>query len=106
MTGYLHLSGFERVIIVDACDKEHSTSEVAMKFEFLYMTISRVYREYQTSGKVSNLQHRCGKKKTLKERDHGLLMKILKRDGYATLPEFQCWGISKRKHANFSKYHH
>ena len=66
MAGYRDLSEFERGVIVGARETGHSISEVAMKFGFSRMTISRVYRE---SGKKLNLRHRCGRKKIMQERD-------------------------------------
>ncbi|GBN14260.1 hypothetical protein AVEN_174905-1 [Araneus ventricosus] len=65
----------------------HSISEVAMKFGFSRTTISRVYREYRESGRTSNLQHRCGQKKSMQERDRRRLTRIIKRDRRATLPQ-------------------
>ncbi|GFW81443.1 uncharacterized protein TNCV_377911 [Trichonephila clavipes] len=49
--GYYDLSEFERGVIVGAREMRHSISEVSMKFGFSLTTISRVYREYQESGK-------------------------------------------------------
>ncbi|GBM09876.1 hypothetical protein AVEN_241204-1 [Araneus ventricosus] len=65
MACFQDLSDFERGVIVGAREMGHSISEVAMKFEFLGTTISRVYREYRVSGKTSNFRHRCGQKKDL-----------------------------------------
>ncbi len=56
MAGYQDFRDFEREVIVSAGEMGHIISEVAMKFEFLRTTISRVNREYQVSGKVSNLR--------------------------------------------------
>ncbi|GBM00351.1 hypothetical protein AVEN_179174-1 [Araneus ventricosus] len=71
MAGYQDLSDFEHGVITGAREMGHSISEVAMKFGFSRTTISRVYLEYQVSGKTSNFRHRCGRKKTLKEMGHG-----------------------------------
>ncbi|GFW21922.1 uncharacterized protein TNCV_4822051 [Trichonephila clavipes] len=87
MAGYQAVSEFERVIIVRAREMGLRISEVAMKFGFSRMTISRVYREYRESGKTSHLQHRCGRKKIMQERDQQRLTRILKRDSHATLPQ-------------------
>lgn len=87
MAGYHDLSDFERGVIVGAREMGHSISEVAMKFGFPRTTISRVYREYQVSGKTSNLRMRCGRKKTLTERDHRRLKRIVTRARRATLPQ-------------------
>ncbi|GBM80330.1 hypothetical protein AVEN_132895-1 [Araneus ventricosus] len=81
MAGYHDLSNFERGVIVGVRDK------VAMEFGFSRTTISRVYREYRLSGKTLNLRHRCGRKKTLKERDHRRQTRILKRDKRAILSQ-------------------
>ncbi|GBL90990.1 hypothetical protein AVEN_184386-1 [Araneus ventricosus] len=70
MAGYQDLSDFERSVIVGAREMRHIISEIAMKFGFARTTISEVYREYGVSGKTSNVRHRCGWKKTLKELDH------------------------------------
>ncbi|GFS85893.1 probable G-protein coupled receptor CG31760 [Trichonephila clavipes] len=40
-----------------------------MKFRFSRTTFLRVYRKYRESGKISNLRHRCGRKKMMQERD-------------------------------------
>ncbi|GBN05376.1 hypothetical protein AVEN_142318-1 [Araneus ventricosus] len=64
-----------------------SISEVAMKFRFSRTTISRVYSEYQESGKTSNLRRRCGRKKIMQKRDQRRLTKIIKRDRRATLQQ-------------------
>ncbi|GBL86768.1 hypothetical protein AVEN_96009-1 [Araneus ventricosus] len=85
MTGYQDLSEFERVVIVGAREMGHSISEVAMKFRFSRTTISRVYREYQESGKTSILRHLCGRIKIMQERDQRRLTRIIKRDRRATL---------------------
>ncbi|GFT52792.1 HTH_Tnp_Tc3_2 domain-containing protein [Trichonephila clavipes] len=66
---------------------EHSISEVAMKFRPSRTTISRVYREYQESGKTSNLRHHCRRKNTMQKQDNGRLTRIIKRDRRATLPQ-------------------
>ncbi|GBN94237.1 hypothetical protein AVEN_226812-1 [Araneus ventricosus] len=87
MTGYQDLSDFERGVIVRKREMGHSISEVAMEFVFLCTAISRVYHEYQVSGRTSNLQLWCCRKKTLKERDHRRLARILKRRRRATLPQ-------------------
>ncbi|GBM02994.1 hypothetical protein AVEN_14509-1 [Araneus ventricosus] len=54
-------------VIVDAREMGHSISEVAMKFGFSRITISRVYLEYRVSGKTSNFRHRCGQKKDIEK---------------------------------------
>ncbi|GBN22239.1 hypothetical protein AVEN_119515-1 [Araneus ventricosus] len=87
MAGYQDLSEFERGVTVGAREMGHSISDVAMKFGFSRTTISRVYREYRESGKTSNLRHRCGRKKIMQERDQRRLMRIIKRDRRATLPQ-------------------
>ncbi|GBL84127.1 hypothetical protein AVEN_118545-1 [Araneus ventricosus] len=88
MTGYQDLNEFERGVIVGAREMGHSISEVAMKFGFSRTTISRVYREYQESGKTSNLRHRCGRKKIMQKRDQRRLTRIIKHDRRATsLPQ-------------------
>ena len=87
MAGYQDLSDFQRGLIVGAREMGYIISEVAMKFGFLRTTISRVYREYQVSGKTSNLRQRCGRKKTLTERDHRRLKRIVTRDRRSTLPQ-------------------
>ena len=87
MAGYHDLSDFERGVIVGAREMGHSISEVAMKFGFSRTTISRVYSEYRKYGKTSNYGHRCGREKTLKERDQRRLSRILKQDRRATLPQ-------------------
>ncbi|GBM91031.1 hypothetical protein AVEN_251289-1, partial [Araneus ventricosus] len=87
MAGYQDLSEFERGVIVGALEMGRSISEVAMKFGFSRTTISRVYREYRESGKTSNLRHRCGRKMIVQERDQRRLMRIIKRDRRATLPQ-------------------
>jgi len=46
-----------------------------------------VYHEYHVSGKTSNLQQRCGQKKTLTERDDRHLKRIVTRDRRSTLPQ-------------------
>ncbi|GFU92667.1 uncharacterized protein TNCV_4795951 [Trichonephila clavipes] len=86
-TGYADLSEFELGVIDGAREKRHSISEVAMKFGFSCTTISRVYHKYREYGETSNLRHRCGRKKIMKERDHRRLTKIIKRDRRATLPQ-------------------
>ncbi|GFU80412.1 uncharacterized protein TNCV_3521841 [Trichonephila clavipes] len=63
----------------------HSISEVAMKFEFSRTAISRVCREYRESDKTSHLQHRCGRKRIMQERDQRRLTRIITRDRHATL---------------------
>ncbi|GFX06086.1 HTH_Tnp_Tc3_2 domain-containing protein [Trichonephila clavipes] len=65
----------------------HRISEVVMKFGFSRTTISRVYREYQESGKTSNLRHHCGRKKIMQEWGQRRLTRIIKRDRRATLPQ-------------------
>ncbi|GFY11139.1 HTH_Tnp_Tc3_2 domain-containing protein [Trichonephila clavipes] len=87
MAGYQDLSEYERDVIVGAREMGHSISEVAMKFGFSRMIISRVYREYRECGKTSNLRHRCGRKKIMKERDQRRPTRIIKRDRRATLPQ-------------------
>lgn len=42
MAGFQDLSDFERGVIIGAREKSFNISEVAMKFEFLRKTISRV----------------------------------------------------------------
>ncbi|GBN13976.1 hypothetical protein AVEN_62033-1 [Araneus ventricosus] len=83
---YQDLSEFERGVIVGVQEMGHSISEVAMKFGFSRTTISRVYNEYRESGKTSNLRHRCGRKRIMKERDQRRLTRIIKRDRRANLP--------------------
>ncbi|GFT29347.1 RNA-dependent RNA polymerase [Trichonephila clavipes] len=63
MTGYQDSSEFEHGVIAGAREMGQTISEVAMKFRFSRTTISRVNREYRESGKISNLRHRCGRKK-------------------------------------------
>ncbi|GFU57564.1 uncharacterized protein TNCV_3637251 [Trichonephila clavipes] len=87
MTGYKDLSEFERGVIIGAREMGHSISEVAMKFEYLRKTISRVYCEYRKSGKTSNLRRRCGRKRIMQERDQRRLMRIIKHERHATLPQ-------------------
>jgi transposase len=87
MAGYHDLSDFERGLVVGAREMGHSISEVEMKFGFSRTTIARVYRDYKESGKTSNLRQMCGRKKTLKERDHRRLSRIVSRDRRATLPQ-------------------
>ncbi|GBM74702.1 hypothetical protein AVEN_274839-1 [Araneus ventricosus] len=87
MTGYQDLSEFERGVIVGKREMGHSISAVAMKFVCLRTTISRVCHEYQVSGKTSNRQLWCCRKKPLKERDHRRLTRILKRHRRGTLPQ-------------------
>ncbi|XP_071041843.1 uncharacterized protein [Parasteatoda tepidariorum] len=87
MPGYTDLSEFERGVIVGAREMGHSISEIAMKFGFSRMTISRIYREYRKSSKTSNLRHICGQKKIMQERDQRRLTRIIKRDRRATLPQ-------------------
>ncbi|GFS56860.1 HTH_Tnp_Tc3_2 domain-containing protein [Trichonephila clavipes] len=65
----------------------HGMSDVVMKFGFSSTTISRVYREYQESGKTSNLRHRCGGKKIMQERVQRRHTKIIKCDRRATHPQ-------------------
>ena len=65
----------------------HSISKVAMKFGFSRNNISLVYSEFRVSGKTSNFRHRCGREKTLKERNQRRLSRILKPDRRATLPQ-------------------
>ncbi|GFT68565.1 HTH_Tnp_Tc3_2 domain-containing protein [Trichonephila clavipes] len=65
----------------------HNISEVAMKSGFSRRAISRVYREYRESGKTSNLQHRCCRKKIMQKLDQRRLTRIIKRDRRATLPQ-------------------
>ncbi|GFX98027.1 HTH_Tnp_Tc3_2 domain-containing protein [Trichonephila clavipes] len=69
MAGYEDLNEFESSVIVGAREMGHIISEVVMKFGFSRITISRVYREYWEFGKLSNLRHRCGRKKIMQERD-------------------------------------
>ncbi|GFS96338.1 HTH_Tnp_Tc3_2 domain-containing protein [Trichonephila clavipes] len=80
MAGYQNLSEFERGVIVSAREMGHSNSEVAVKFGFSRMTISRVYREYRESGKTFHLRYRCGRKKSMQEGDQRRLTIIIKRD--------------------------
>ncbi|GFU37609.1 HTH_Tnp_Tc3_2 domain-containing protein [Trichonephila clavipes] len=83
--GYQNLIEFKCSVLVSARDTGRSIFKVALKFGFLHTTISRVYREYPESGKISNLRHRCGRKKIMQERDQRRLTRCLKRDRYATL---------------------
>ncbi|GFX71596.1 HTH_Tnp_Tc3_2 domain-containing protein [Trichonephila clavipes] len=69
MAGYQDLSEFEHGVIVGAREAGHGISKVVMKSGFSRTTISREYREYRKSGKKSNLQHRCGRKKIMQKRD-------------------------------------
>ncbi|GFU43743.1 uncharacterized protein TNCV_651571 [Trichonephila clavipes] len=41
------------------------------------------------SGKTSNLQHRCGRKKTMQKQDQRRLTRIIKRDICATFRKFR-----------------
>ncbi|GBM91641.1 hypothetical protein AVEN_107749-1 [Araneus ventricosus] len=86
-TGYQDLSEFECGVIVGAREMGHSISEVAMKFGFSRATISRMYREYRESGKISNLRQRCGRKKIMQERGQRRLTRIIKRHRRAPLPQ-------------------
>ncbi|GFV37927.1 transposable element Tcb2 transposase [Trichonephila clavipes] len=86
MADYQDLSEFERGVIVGAREMGHSISEVAMKFGFSLMTISRVYCEYRESGKTSSLRYLCNLKKYMKERDQRRVTRIIKRDRRAILP--------------------
>lgn len=74
----------------------HIVSKAAMQLKFLRTTISRLYRRYQISGKMSNL--RRGRKKTLRDLDSRRLTRIFKRLTRATLPQFACgfknWSIN------------
>ncbi|GFT42122.1 HTH_Tnp_Tc3_2 domain-containing protein [Trichonephila clavipes] len=72
-----------------------------MNFRFSRTTISRVYHEYQESGKTSNLRLRCGLKKNTQERDQRRLTRIIKRGRRATLPQ-----IAADFNANHSTKHH
>ncbi|GFT00845.1 HTH_Tnp_Tc3_2 domain-containing protein [Trichonephila clavipes] len=89
MTGYqdFFLGQFERGVTVGAREMKHSIFEVVMKFRFSRTTISRVYRQYQESGKTSNLRHSCGRKKIMQKRDQRRLTRIMKYDRRATLPQ-------------------
>ncbi|GFW13653.1 HTH_Tnp_Tc3_1 domain-containing protein [Trichonephila clavipes] len=87
MAGYQDLSEFERGVIVGTREMEHSISEVAMNFGFSRTTISQVFREYRESGKISNLRHHYSRKKYMQERDQRQLMRIIKRDRRASLPQ-------------------
>ncbi|GFW37969.1 uncharacterized protein TNCV_4631701 [Trichonephila clavipes] len=58
-----------------------------MKFGFSRTTISRVYREYLESGKISNLLHHCGRKKNMQGWNQRRLTTIIKRDRCVTLPQ-------------------
>ncbi|XP_055932089.1 uncharacterized protein LOC129962367 [Argiope bruennichi] len=87
MSGYQDLSDFQRGLIIGAREMGRSISEATMKFVFSHTTISNVYREYQVSGKTSNLRQRCSRKTTLTERDHRWLKKIVTRDRRSTLPQ-------------------
>ncbi|GFW04875.1 uncharacterized protein TNCV_4881101 [Trichonephila clavipes] len=69
MESYQDLSEFERGVIVGVREMGHSISKVAMKFEFPRMSILKVCRDYQESGKTSNLRHRCPRKNIMQERD-------------------------------------
>ncbi|GFV32116.1 DDE_3 domain-containing protein [Trichonephila clavipes] len=90
MTVYQDLSEFESGVIFGTREMGHSTSEVAMKFRFSRVTISRVYRQYRESGKTSNLRHRCGRKKLytsplLVNNDVGVLRTAHKLPGLTSL---------------------
>ncbi|GFS53924.1 HTH_Tnp_Tc3_2 domain-containing protein [Trichonephila clavipes] len=87
MAGYQDLNEFERGIIVSAREMGHSIFDVPMKFGFSRTAISRVYREYRESSKTSNLRHRSCRKKIMQERDQRQLMRIIKRQRRATLPQ-------------------
>ncbi|GFX40496.1 HTH_Tnp_Tc3_2 domain-containing protein [Trichonephila clavipes] len=87
MADYQDLSEFERGVIVGTREMGHIISEVVMKFGFSRTTISRVYREYRESSKISNLRHQCGRKKIMQERDQRRLTRIIKRDRCAALPQ-------------------
>ncbi|GFX29982.1 uncharacterized protein TNCV_2616941 [Trichonephila clavipes] len=87
MAGYQDLSDFEHGVIVDAREMGHSIAEVVMEFGFSRTTISRVYPEYRESGKTSNLQHHCCRKRIMKERYQRRVMRIIKHDRRATLPD-------------------
>ncbi|GBN39312.1 hypothetical protein AVEN_151244-1 [Araneus ventricosus] len=54
---------------------------------FLFSSQTRVHHEYRVSGKTLNLGHRSDQRKTLKERDHQLLTRNLKRVRRATFPQ-------------------
>ncbi|GFV32040.1 HTH_Tnp_Tc3_2 domain-containing protein [Trichonephila clavipes] len=56
-----------------------------MKFGILRTTISRVYHEYQISGKTSNLLQQSGQKRTFTEWDHRRLKKIVAPDRRSSL---------------------
>lgn len=62
-----------------------SISEAAMKFGISLMTISGVCRECRIFRKTSNLRDLCGRKKTVST--HRRLMRSLKRDRRATVPQ-------------------
>ncbi|GFW12317.1 HTH_Tnp_Tc3_2 domain-containing protein [Trichonephila clavipes] len=87
VAGYQDLSEFEHGVIVSAREMGHRIFEVAMKFGFLFTTISRVYLKYRESGKTSNVRHRCGRKKIMQEQNQRRLTRIIKRDRRATLPQ-------------------
>lgn len=80
------LSEFERGVIIGARAMGH-ISEVAIKWGHPRTTISRVYREYQQSGKTSNLRHRRSRKNILQERDQRRLKRMVQIDKSAALPQ-------------------
>ena len=57
MISHKDLSEFEGGVIVGAREMGYRIFDVAQKFGFPRTTISRVYREYRESGKISSLRH-------------------------------------------------
>ncbi|GFW39105.1 HTH_Tnp_Tc3_2 domain-containing protein [Trichonephila clavipes] len=87
MAGYQDLGEFEHDVIVGAREVGHSIFKVEMKFRFSRTTILLVDREYRESGKTSNLRHCCGRKKIVQERNKRRLMRIIKHNRHAILPQ-------------------
>ncbi|GFT90042.1 HTH_Tnp_Tc3_2 domain-containing protein [Trichonephila clavipes] len=87
MAGCQDLSAFEGG---GAREMGHSISEVAMEFGFSRTTISRVFREYWESGKISNHIKSTSllwPENILQERNQRQLTRIIKHNRRATLPQ-------------------
>jgi Transposase. len=65
---------------------KHSISEVAMRWGFSCMTISRVHYEL-ISRKTSNLRDRWGQKNIVQEQDQRQLKRIVQSNRSANLPQ-------------------
>ena len=87
MAGDHDFSEFDPGVIFGAREMGHSISEVAICWGFSHTIVSRVHREYQESGKTSNLWHRYCRNKNLQEWHQRRRKRIIQRDRSASLPQ-------------------